>query len=138
MVLGSITKIIPAQAVKILRGSDEVILASDVKFRATHVRNITNTRAGPVYTFQWRIREIEFLASLTEDLLTQLESDNVLNSRSAMAFNNWRINGLNIGGSTGDDTDDTYSASLLDYEEIAPESGEAQVRIKLLIAGTAT
>jgi len=138
MVLGSITKIIPAQAVKILRSTDEIILASDVKFRATHVRNVTNTRAGPVYTFQWRIREIEFLASLTEDLLTQLESDNVLNGRSAMAFNNWRINGLNIGGVVGDDTDDTYSASLLDYEEIAPESGEAQVRIKLLIAGTAT
>jgi len=138
MVLGSITKIIPAQALKILRATDEIILASDVKFRATHVRNVTNTRAGPVYTFQWRIREIEFLASLTEDLLTQLESDNVLNARSAMAFNNWRINGLNIGGVVGDDTDDTYSASLLDYEEIAPESGEAQVRIKLLIAGTPT
>jgi len=138
MVLGTITKIIPAQAVKILRSTDEIILASDVKFRATHVRNITNTRAGPVYTFQWRIREIEFLASLTEDLLTQLETDNLLNGRSAMAFNNWRINGLNIGGVVGDDTDDTYSASLLDYEEIAPESGEAQVRIKLLIQGTAT
>lgn len=138
MVLGTITKIIPAQAVKILRVSDEIILASDVKFRATHVRNVTNTRAGPVYTFQWRIREIEFLASLTEDLLTQLESDNLLNARSAMTFNNWTINGLNIGGATGDDTNDTFSASLLDYEEIAPESGEAQVRIKLLISGTAT
>jgi len=138
MVLGTITKIIPAQAVKILRSTDEIILASDVKFRATHVRNITNTRAGPVYTFQWRIREIEFLASLTEDLLTQLETDNLLNGRSAMTFNNWTINGLNIGGLVPDDTNDTFSASLLDYEEIAPESGEAQVRIKLLIAGTAT
>ena len=138
MVLGSITKTIPAQAVKIFRGGDELILASDVKFRATHVRNITNTRAGPVYTFQWRIREIEAIVSQTEDLLTVLESDNLLNSRSAMTFNNWRINGLNISGVVGDDTDDTYSASLLDYEELAPENGEYKVRIKLLVAGTAT
>jgi len=138
MVLGSITKIIPAQAVQIFRVPDEIILASDVTFRATHVRNVTNTRAGPVYTFQWRIREIEFLASLTEDLLTQLETDNLLDSRSSLTLNNWRINGLNISGVVGDDTDDTFSASLLDYTELAPESGEAQVRIKLLIAGTAT
>ena len=138
MVLGSITKIIPAQAVKILRATDEIILTSDVKFRGTHVRNITNTRAGPVYTFQWRVREIEFNASLTEDLLTQLEADNLLGARSEMTFNNWKINGLNIGGNAGDDTDDTYSAALLDYEELAPENGEAQVRVKLLIQGTAT
>ena len=138
MVLGSITKIIPAQAVQIFRGSEELQLASDVKFRAVHIQNTTNTRAGPVYTFQWRVREIEALISQTEDLLTQLESDNLLDSRSAMAFNNWRILGLNISGVGGDDTDDTYSASLLDYEELAPENGEYKVRIKLLIAGTAT
>ncbi len=138
MVFGSITKIISAQAVKIFRTTQEIILASDVKYRTTHVRNVTNTRAGPVYTFQWRIQEIEFLASLTEDLLTQLETDNLLDARSALAFNNWRINGLNIGGNSADDTDDTYSASLLDYEQIAPESGEAQARIKLLIAGSPT
>jgi hypothetical protein len=138
MVLGTITQIIPAQAVKIFRGGDELILASDVKWRATHVRNITNTRAGPVYTFQWRVREIEALISQTEDLLTQLETDNLLNTRSALTFNNWRIQGLNIGGVVGDDTDDTYSASLLDYEELAPENGEYKVRIKLLVAGTPT
>lgn len=138
MVLGSITKIIPAQAVKIFRATDEIILTSNVTFRGNHVRNITNTRAGPVYTFQWRVREIEFNASLTEDLLTQLENDNLLGARSEMTFNNWRINGLNISGSVPDDTDDTYSAALLDYEELAPESGEAQVRVKLLIQGTAT
>lgn len=138
MVLGSITKIIPAQAVKIFRGSNELILASDVKYLATHVRNTTNTRAGPVYTFQWRVREIDAVVSNTEDLLTQLESDNLLNSRSALANNNWRIQGLNIGGNTSDDTDDTYSASLLDYEQLAPENGEYKVRIKLLIEGSAT
>ncbi len=138
MVLGSITKIIPAQAVKIFRGSEELILASDVKFIGTHVRNTTNTRAGPVYTFQWRVRELDCVISQTEDLLTQLESDNLLNSRSALSFNNWRINGLNISGNVGDDTDDTYSAALLDYEELAPENGEARVRIKLLVSGTAT
>ena len=138
MVLGSITKIIPAQAVKIFRGTDELILASDVKFLGTHVENTTNTRAGPVYTFQWRKRTIDAVVSQTEDLLTQLESDNLLNSRSALGFNNWRIQGLNIGGQVGDDTDDTYSAALMDYEELAPENGEYKVRIKLLIEGTAT
>ena len=138
MVLGTITKIIPAQAVKIFRGGDELILASDVKWRSVHVRNITNSRAGPIYTFQWRVREIEALIAQTEDLLTQLETDNLLNSRSSLATNNWRIQGLNIGGNTADDTDDTYSASLLDYEELAPENGEYRVRIKLLVEGTAT
>ena len=138
MVLGTITKIIPAQAVKIFRGTDELILASDVKWRSVHVRNITNSRAGPIYTFQWRVREIEALIAQTEDLLTQLETDNLLNSRSSLANNNWRIQGLNISGNVPDDTDDTYSASLLDYEELAPENGEYQVRIKLLVEGTAT
>ena len=137
MVLGSITKIIPAQAVKIFRGSEELVLASDVKFRATHVRNITNTRAGPVYTFQWRVREIEAIISETKDLLAQLESDNLLNSTSALSQNNWQIKGLAISGA-GDNTDTTYAASLLDYEELAPENGEYKVRIKLLVAGTAT
>ncbi len=138
MVLGTITKIIPAQAIKIFRGTDELILASDVKWRSVHVRNITNSRAGPIYTFQWRVREIEAVIAQTEDLLTQLETDNLLNSRSSLANNNWRIQGLNIGGNVADDTDDTYSASLLDYEELAPENGEYRVRIKLLVEGTAT
>ncbi len=138
MVLGTITKIIPNQVVKIFRLTDELILASDVTFRSVHVRNITNTRAGPVYTFQWRVREIETVVSQTEDLLTQLETDNQLNARSDLATNNWRIQGLNIGGNGADDTDDTYSASLLDYEELAPENGEYKVRIKLLVEGTAT
>lgn len=138
MVFGTITKIIPAQAVKIFRDTDELQLASDVKFMGTHTENTTNTRAGPVYTFQWRKRTIDALISQTEDLLTQLETDNLLDARSAMTFNNWRIQGLNIGGQVADDTDDTYSAALLDYEELAPENGEYKVRIKLLIAGTAT
>ncbi len=138
MALGDITKIIPSQAVQLFRLAEEVILVSDVKFSGTRVRNVTNTRAGPVYTWQWRVREIEATIALTEDLLTQLETDNLLNSRSALSFNNWKINGLNIGGASPDDTDDTYSAALEEYKELAPESGEAQATIKLLIAGTAT
>ena len=138
MVLGTITKIIPAQAVKIFRLAEELILASDVKYRAVHVRNITNSRAGPIYTFQWRVREIEAVIAQTEDLLTQLETDNLLDSRSSLANNNWRIQGLNISGNVADDTDDTFSASLLDYEQLAPENGEYKVRIKLLVEGTAT
>ena len=138
MVLGTITKIIPAQAVKIFRLAEELILASDVKYRAVHVRNITNSRTGPIYTFQWRVREIEAVIAQTEDLLTQLETDNLLDSRSSLANNNWRIQGLNISGNVADDTDDTFSASLLDYEQLAPENGEYKVRIKLLVEGTAT
>lgn len=138
MVLGDITKIIPAQAVKIFRLTDELVLTNDVKWRGTHIRNILNTRAGPVYTFQWRVREIEAQIALTETLLTQLETDNQLDVNSAMSFNNWRIQGLSVSGIAGDNTDDTYSAALIDYEELAPENGVAQARIKLLIGGTAT
>lgn len=143
--IGSVSKIIPAQNVQLSRDSsgdpvsfEELILTSDVKFRGTHIRNTKITRAGPIYTFQWRDREIEATVALTEDLLTQLETDNTLNSRSALPFNNWKINGLNISNTVGDDTDDTYSAALVDYEELAGETDVAEVRIKLLIAGTAS
>lgn len=138
MVLGNITKIIAAQAVKIYRGTDELVLTSDVKFRGTHSYNVTNSRAGPLYSFVWRVREIETTVALTEDLLTQIETDNRLNNRSALSFNNWRINGLSISGINADNTDDTYSAGLIDYDQMAPEQGVAQARIKLLIAATAT
>lgn len=138
MVLGSVTVIIPSQNVKLTRDADELVLTSDVKFQGEHIRNTTNSRAGPLYTFQWRDRTIEATVALTEDLLTQLETDNLLNSRSALAFNNWTINGLNISNNVGDDTDDTYSAALVGYQELAPENGVAEVRINLLIAGTAT
>ena len=135
---GDITKIIPAQAVRVYRGSDQLNLTDDVIFRGTHTRNITNTRAGPIYTFQWRTREIEIKAALTEDLLTQIETDNALDANSAMSFNNWRINGLSISGTPGDNTDDTYSAAVIDYEELAPENGTSEIRIRLLVSGTAT
>ena len=138
MVLGNITKFIPAQTVKITRVADELILTSDVKVTGNHIRNVTNTRAGPIYTFQWRVREIEVTVALTEDLLTQLETDNQLNANSALSFNNWTVAGLAISGIGGDNTSDVYSAALVDFDPtIAPENGEARVRIKLLIAGAA-
>ncbi len=136
MVFGSVSTVIPAQNVKVERDSEELVLTNDVKFRGVHIRTTTTTRAGPVYTFQWRDREIEITVGMTEDLLAQVETDNLLNSRSALAFNNWRIHGLNISNSTAADTDDTYSAAVVDYEEMAPENGLSQMRIKLLIAGT--
>jgi len=138
MVLGDITKFIPAQAVKVFRLTDELVLTHDVKWSGAHIRTITNTRAGPIYTFQWRVREIEIQVAMTEDLVTQLETDNQLDANSAMNFNNWRIQGLSISGSAPDNTDDTYSAAVIDYEELGPESGASSVRIKLLIGGTAT
>ncbi len=136
--IGDITKFIPAQAVQISRVAAELVLTSDVKVTGTHIRNTTNTRAGPIYTFQWRVREIEVTIALTEDLLTQMETDNLLDSKSALAFTNYTIVGLAISGA-GDNTSDTYSAALVDFDPtIAPESGVAQARIKLLIAGAAT
>lgn len=138
MTFGSISTIIPAQNVKVERDGEELVITTDVKFRGNHVRTTTTTRAGPVYTFQWRDREIEITVAMTEDLLTQVETDNELNSRSALTFTNWRIHGLNQSNNTSDDTDDTYSAAVVDYEEMAPENGVAQLRIKLLIAGEQT
>lgn len=147
MSLGSVSKIIPAQNVQISRqvvgpplGTlTELILTDDVKFRGTHIRNTKITRAGPIYTFQWRDREIEVKAALTEDLLTAVETDNKLSTRSALTFNSWTIKGLNIDSTdTSADTDDIYSAAVVDYEELAGETDVAEIRIKLLIAGTAS
>lgn len=140
VVIGNITKFIPAQGVHIYRTDtgSEIVLTSDIKYSATHTINRTNTRAGPIDTFQWRIREIEFTAANTEDLLTQLETDNQLDARSAMTFNPWIIEGFAISNLTPDNTLDTYSAAVVDYEELAPENGEYKIRIKLRILQEAT
>lgn len=136
---GDVSKIIPAQGVHIYRIADtnEIVLTSDIKFKGTHVIHRLNTRAGPIDTFEWRVREIEFTAANTEDLFTQLETDNQLGSRSQMTYNAWIIEGFSISGIGADDTLTTYSAALVDYEEIAPENGVDRVRIKLRILGQA-
>ncbi len=137
MAFGTSSIIINSDRVKILRATSEVSLTSDVKVRRTRVADRINTRAGAIDTFRWKLEEIEFSAALTELLLTQLQTDSTIDSNSAMTFNNWRVNGLSISGTTGDNTDDTVSATLLDYEELAPENGIALVRVKLRVAGGA-
>ena len=137
MAFGTSSQIINADRVKILRVAAEVSLTSDVKVRRTRTVDRVNTRAGAIDTFRWKLEEIEFTAALTELLLTQLQTDSTIDANSAMTFNNWRINGLSTSGSAPDNTDDTVSATLLDFEELAPENGIAQVRIKLRVAGGA-
>jgi len=138
MVLGNVTKYVPAQAVKLLRGTDELILTTDVLFKGTHNRDVTNTRAGPIYTWEWLLRTIEVTVVLTETLQTQLQTDNALDANSALAFNNWRINGLSISGIVGDSVDDTYSCALEEYDNLAPQNGKFTSRLKLLILGIAS
>ena len=137
MAFGTSAQIINSARVKILRVAAEVSLTSDVKVRRTRTVDRVNTRAGAIDTFRWKLEEVEFTAQLTELLLTQLQTDSTIDANSAMPFNNWRINGLSISGSAPDNTDDTVSATLLDFEELAPENGIAQVRIKLRVAGGA-
>lgn len=137
MSFGTSSQVINSSRVKISRVSTEVTLTSDVKARITRTRDRVNTRAGAIDTFRWKLEEVEFLAALTELLLTQLQTDSGISAAAAMTYNNWTIAGLSISGSGADNTSDTVSATLLDYEVLAPENGLAQVRIKLVVAGGA-
>lgn len=138
MVLGNVTKYIPAQAVKLSRGGDELILTTDVLFKGIHNRDVTNTRAGPIYTWEWTLRTIEATILLTETLQTQLQADSQLDANSALSFTNWTINGLSISNLPADNVNDTYACALEDYDNLAPESGKFEARIKLLILGIAS
>jgi len=137
MSFGTSSQSINADRVKILRVATEVSLTSDVTVRRTRSVDRVNTRAGAIDTFRWRLEEIEFTAALTELLLTQLQTDSNIDANSAMSYNNWKVNGISTSGSAGDNTDDTVSATLLDYQELAPENGIAQVRVKLRVIGGA-
>jgi len=135
MSFGTSSQIILASRVKILRGAVEVTLTSDVTLRHTRVRDRVNTRGGAIDTRRWKLVEIEFTAALTELLLTQIQTDSTIDATTgAMTFNTWTINGLSISGSAGDNTSDAVSATLDDFQELAPENGIAQMRIKLVVA----
>jgi hypothetical protein len=137
MSFGTTSQTILANRVKILRGATEVTLTSDVKVRHTRTRDRLETRAGPIDTRRWRLIEIEFSAALTELLLTQIQTDSTIDGNGAMTFNNWTVTGISHSGSAGDNTSDVLSATLDDYEELAPENGTAQVRVKLVVAASA-
>ena len=139
MVVGNLGNTSPAQNVHVERDGTEIILVSDVKvLGGRHVINTLNTRAAPIDSYQWRVREIEITAAWTEDLQTLIESDNTLNERSALGFENWKINGLNLGDNISNDTDDEYSAAVYDYSVNAPETGTSTITIKLRIARDAS
>jgi len=133
MAFGTSTVVINAARLKISVAGQEVSLTSDV--RVTHRRPFDrlNTRAGAIDTKQWVLEEIEFTAALTELLLTELQTDATIDAFMALTSKSWLINGVSISGVGGDNTSDTYSAELMEYEELGPENGIAQARIKLRI-----
>lgn len=133
--IGAVSKIIPAQAVKLYRGSDELVITKSVRYSARRIKNTSMTRAGPIYTYQWRDIQIEATVSLTEDLREQLETDNTLSDSSVLTFNNWKIEGLSITGTQADNAEQTLSCGLLEYSYEGLESGEATATIKLQVAG---
>ena len=138
MSLGNLGQVIPAQNVQIFREDVQLILVSDVKvLGGRHVINTLNTRAGPVDSYQWRLREIEIVVAWTEDLQNQIESDNQLNTRSALSFNEWKVKGLNLGTDAGNDTETDYEAAVYDFSVSAPETGTSTMSIKLRIQRTA-
>ncbi len=137
MSFGTTGQIILANRVKILRGGTEVTLTSGVTVRHTRTRDGVETRAGRVDSRRWKLVELEFTAALTELLLTQIQTDSTIDGNGAMTFNNWTINGTSISGSAPDNTSDVVSATLDDYQELAPENGIAQMRIKLVVKGGA-
>jgi len=137
--IGDLSKVIPAQNVKIFRSDAELILTSDVKvLGGRHVINTLNTRAAPIDSYVWRIREIEATVAWTKTLQEDIEADNTLNSRSALTVRPWKISGLNLGGSGNDDPITTYQAVVYDYSVNAPDVGTSTITIKLRIARDAS
>ncbi len=133
MPFGTTLTVIAAARFKIDRGGNEVQLASDVKVRASRTIDRLNTRAGPIDTYRWKVEELEFTAALTEDLLTQIQTDDNIDANMKMTSNTWNIVGADLSGSAG--TNDAYSAALYDYEELGPENGLTLVRVKLRVIG---
>lgn len=137
MSFGASSQIINADRVTILRGATEVTLVSDVKVKKTRIVDRVYTRAGAIDTFRWRLTEIEFTAALTELLKTQIQTDETIDANSAMTYTNWTVTGISISGSAPDNTSDVLSATVMDSEDLGPENGIAQMRIKLRIIGAA-
>ena len=136
MSFGTTTTVIAAARFKISRVAAEVQLASDVKVKSSRTVDRLNTRAGPIDTYRWKLEELEFTAALTEDLLTQLQTDDNIDGNMNMTSNVWNVVGTDLSGAAG--TADAYTAALYDYEELGPENGLTLVRCKLRVLGNAT
>lgn len=131
MAFGTTTKIINANRVTIKRVSVEVTLTSDVKVRRKRIADRTDTRAGGIDTYRWRIQEIEFTCALEKLIMAQLITDTTIDSRSKMTSVIWNINGLATSGSGDDLAQQAITAVMMDYEELAPSNGLANVRVLL-------
>ena len=137
MSFGTASQIINADRVKILRGAVELTLTSDVKVTVSRAVDRVNTRAGAIDTFRWREGHIEFTAALTELLKNQIHTDETLDANSPITYTTWTVNGISISGSGADNTSDALSATVINSEDLGPEIGIAQMRIKLRIIGAA-
>ena len=136
MSFGTTLTVIAAPRFKIDRAGVEVQLASDVKVRSSRTVDRLNTRAGPIDTYRWKVEELEFTAALTEDLLTQIQTDDNIDANMNMTSNTWNVVGTDLSGAAG--TADAFSAALYDFEELGPENGLTLVRVKLRVLGNAT
>ena len=136
MSLGTLGQTYNNNRFKIFRLDVEVTLTSDVRVHASRILDRVNTRAGPVDSPRWKLIEVEFTALLTELLQVQLQTDFSISSASALTYNNWKILGLANNGTAADNLDDVYSCTVIDYEDLGPENGTSQVRVKLRVEGT--
>ena len=131
MSYGSTSQVINSARMRISRGSSEVSLASDVTVTSSRIVDRTVTRAGPVDTVRWVLVEVSFTAVLTELLLNQLKADAAVSGALKPSYTNWTVAGAAVSGSSGDDTSEVYSCTMLNYEVRAPETGAATAVIKL-------
>lgn len=139
MTIGDLGETIPSQNVKVFLNNEELILVSDVKIiGGRHVINTLNTRAAPIDSYQWILREIEATVAWTEDLQSKVVTANTLDSKSAFPIDDWTVKGLNIGTNVNNDTEFGADAVLYDYSINAPETGTSTITLKLRIERSAT
>jgi len=139
MTIGDLGETIPSQNVKVFLNTEELILVSDVKIiGGRHVINTLNTRAAPIDSYQWVLKEIEVTVAWTEDLQTAVVTANTLNGRSAFPIDDWTVKGLNTGTNVANDTEFGDDAVLYDYSINAPETGTSTITLKLRIERSAT
>ena len=136
MSFGTTKSTIAAARVQIFRGAQEVTLTSDVAVHVTRIIDRINTRAGPVDTPRWKLEEIEFTALLTEALQAQAQTDMGISDASDLSYTSWTVKGLSKNGTAGDNVDDDYDCTLIEYHDIGPENNAAQIRIRLRVEGT--
>lgn len=138
MSFGTVETIINAARLKIFRGSQEVELASDVRVSTSRVIDRTNTRAGPVDAPRWGLVELDFEAVLTKGLADRIKTDAAIDTRSKLAYTQWRVEGLSISGSNSDNVEETYNCAVVNYDMHGPQVGSATARVRLRVQAAAS